>query len=190
MTGRRVGRTGLRDTMPITITGRHMAVTPALKRYLQQRIQRLTRYGVKLDSGQFVLSIEKYRHAVEGVVVVSGRLVQGKVSTREMYASIDCLLEKLERQLLKNKEKLVARRLRGRSEPGVRGKAALPVSEGKLEVTRAPVLLLEEALRQLGAHGSPMLVFQNATAGRLQVLRRADDNRIELIDIGSPASAE
>jgi putative sigma-54 modulation protein len=117
--GRRVGRMEPNDAMPITITGRHMTVTPALKRYLEQRIQRLKRYGVKLDSGQFVLNIEKYRHTVEGVVVVNGRLVQGKVATQEMYASIDCLLEKLERQLLKNKEKLVARKLRARSESDV-----------------------------------------------------------------------
>ena len=71
--------------MPITITGCHLTVTPALRRHLEQRMQRLKRYGVKLESGQFVLTAEKYRHAVEGVVVANGRLVQGKVATQEMH---------------------------------------------------------------------------------------------------------
>ena len=103
--------------MRVAITGRHITVTPALRRYLEQRAQRLDRYGTRLGSGQFVLSVEKYRHAAEGIVSVNGRIIQGKVATGEMYVSIDRLLEKLERQLVKSKEKLVERKLRKRSSP-------------------------------------------------------------------------
>ncbi len=92
-----------------------MTVTPALRRYLDERLQKLERYGVRPASGQFVLAVEKYRHTAEGVVTVNGRTIQGKVSTREMYASIDRLLDKIGRQLVKKKEKLVERKLRGRS---------------------------------------------------------------------------
>lgn len=112
--------------MPIAITGRHMTVTPALRRYLEERSERLKRYGVELDGCQFVLSVEKYRHVAEGIVTVNGRIIQGKVSTQEMYGSIDRLMEKLERQLLKNKEKLVGRKLRVRSLSGARRLAVSP----------------------------------------------------------------
>ncbi len=98
--------------MRVTITGRHMTVTPALRRYLDARLQKLERYGVSPARGQFVLAVEKYRHMAEGVVTVNGRTIQGKVSTPEMYASIDRLLDKIERQLVKKKEKLVDRKLR------------------------------------------------------------------------------
>lgn len=47
--------------MSITITGRRMTVTPALRRYLEERSERLKRYGVELDGCQFALSVEKYR---------------------------------------------------------------------------------------------------------------------------------
>ena len=112
--------------MSIAITGRHMTVTPALRRHLEERSERLKRYGVELDGCQFVLSVEKYRHAAEGAVTVNGRIVQGKVSTQEMYGSIDRLMEKLERQLLKNKEKLVGRKLRTRSLSDARRRAVSP----------------------------------------------------------------
>jgi putative sigma-54 modulation protein len=81
--------------MSIMITGCHMTVTPALRRHLEERSERLTRYGVELGGCQFALSVEKYRHAAEGVVTVNRRIVQGKVSTQEMYGAIDRLMEKL-----------------------------------------------------------------------------------------------
>ncbi len=178
--------------MKVTITGRHMTVTPSLRRYLEQRVQRLDRYGARLDSGQFVLSVEKYRHAAEGIVAVDGRMIQGKVATREMYASIDRLLEKLERQLVKSKEKRAARKLRKRSSSDPRGAAALPASGSALEVMRvaAPVLMQEEALSRMETRQSPFLIFRDAATGRLQAVQRTEGGRIELIDAGAPSSAE
>ena len=175
--------------MKITITGRHMSVTPALRRYLEHRAQRLNRYGARLDSGQFVLSVDKYRHAAEGVVAVNGRIIQGKVATREMYASIDRLMEKIERQLLKSKEKMVERKLRKRSSSRARGAAVPPLAGDEDAVTRgtAPVLSLEEALDRLRAQRSPVVVFQDPVTRYLQVVQRMDDGRIELIDGGSEA---
>ena len=87
--------------MRVTITGRHMTVTPALRQYLDERLQKLERYRVKPARGQFVLAVEKYRHTAEGVVTVNGQTIQGKVSTREMYASIDRLLDTIGRQHVK-----------------------------------------------------------------------------------------
>jgi putative sigma-54 modulation protein len=178
--------------MKMTVTGRHMTVTPALRRYLEQRAQRLDRYGARLDNGQFVLSVEKYRHAAEGVVAVDGRIIQGKVATREMYASIDRLLEKLERQLVKGKEKRAARKLRKRSSSGSRGAAAFPASEPMPAVTRvsAPAMTQEEALNRMEARRSPFLIFQDVATGRLQAVQRTDGGRLELIDAGFPSFAE
>ena len=91
-----------------------MTVTPALRRYLDERLRKLERYGVRPARGQVVLVVEKHRHTAEGVVTVKGRAIQGKVSTREMYASIDRLVDKIGRQLVNKKEKLVGRKLRAR----------------------------------------------------------------------------
>jgi putative sigma-54 modulation protein len=98
--------------MLVTITGRHMTVTPALRRYLDMRLRKLERRGVEPARGEFVLVVEKHRHTAEGVVIVNGRVIQGKASTREMYASIDRLLDKIGRQFVKKKEKRADRKLR------------------------------------------------------------------------------
>lgn len=178
--------------MKVTVTGRHMTVTPALRRYLDQRAQRLSRYGARLGSGQFVLSVEKHRHAAEGIVAVDGRRIQGKVATREMYVSIDRLLEKLERQLLKSKEKRVERKLRKRSSSGPRGASVFPERGPTIEITRvpAPVLMQEEALSRMEARRSPFLIFRDAVTGRLHAVQRTDGGGIELIDAGASTSAE
>ena len=67
--------------MRIIITGRHIAVTAALKRYIETRLTRLERYGLKVGDVQVVLTVEKYRHAAEVVFRLNGAVIQGKTST-------------------------------------------------------------------------------------------------------------
>jgi putative sigma-54 modulation protein len=87
------------------ITGRHVAVTPALREYVEMRMERLDRYGLKLGTLQILLSLEKFHHVAEVVGVVQGRRLQAKTSTEEMYASIDDMVDKLGAQLRKLKER-------------------------------------------------------------------------------------
>ena len=82
------------------ITGRHMDVTPALKRYIRARFERLERYDVSPDRLEIVLSVTKLQHTAEVVCSIRGKRFQAKTSTREMYATVDQLVELLLRQLL------------------------------------------------------------------------------------------
>ena len=176
--------------MRVTITGRHMTVTPALRQYLDERLQKLERYGVKSVRGQFALAVEKYRHTAEGVVTVNGRTIQGKVSTREMYASIDRLLDKIGRQLVKKKEKLVDRKLRERS-TAAHPRADVPphaLRQVRVVQTPAPELTVEEALEHLQVHASAFLLFHNAVTGRLQAVQQGSHGQIELIDADTARS--
>ncbi|MER3424437.1 MAG: ribosome-associated translation inhibitor RaiA [Nitrospiraceae bacterium] len=91
--------------MRIMITGRHIEVTAALRRYIEARIKRLARYGMKLGGVQIV-------HTAEIVLALDGAVIQGKTATTEMYASIDQLMDKISRQLVKRKEKLVDHKIR------------------------------------------------------------------------------
>ena len=67
---------------------RHMDVTPALRRYLETRFDRLDRSELKVGIVQVVLSVEKLQHKAEAACVVQGKLVQAKTSTRELDATI------------------------------------------------------------------------------------------------------
>lgn len=173
--------------MSISITGRHLTITPALRNYLEKRVQRLTRYGTVIDGGQFILGVEKYRHVAEGILAVNGRRIQGKVATPKMYESIDRLLDKLERQLVKNKDKLVEQTQRTRRASS----RTIRTTESREGITvktvRAPVLRLEQAVERMQSDELPFVVFQNVATGALQVVRRGKDGQPEVIE-ASPLS--
>lgn len=94
--------------MKLRITGRHIDITPALKNYVETRFSRLDRYGLKVGSLQVVLAVEKLQHKAEVVGLVSGKQVQAKTSTSEMYATIDALVDRIDVQFRKWKERLVS----------------------------------------------------------------------------------
>ena len=93
--------------MRLRITGRHLAVTPALRNYVETRFGRLDRYGLNGGSLQVVLGVEKLQHKAEAVGAMKGKRVQTKTSTRVMYATIDALIDRVDRQFRKWKERLV-----------------------------------------------------------------------------------
>ena len=94
--------------MRLKITGRHMEITPALKGYVETRFGRLDRYGLKVESLEVVLGVEKLQHKAEAIGTVNGKSVQAKTSTPEMYATIDALVDRVDTQLRKWKERLAS----------------------------------------------------------------------------------
>lgn len=94
--------------MTLKITGRHMDVTPALRNYVETRLSRLDRYGLKVGSLQVILGVEKLQHKAEVTGIVSGKRVQAKITTPEMYATIDALVDRVDAQFRKLKERLVS----------------------------------------------------------------------------------
>ena len=93
--------------MKLKISGRHMDITPALRNYVETRFGRLDRYGLRVGSFQVILGVEKLQHKAEVTGVVSGKRVQAKTSTPEMYATIDALVDRVDTQFRKWKERLV-----------------------------------------------------------------------------------
>lgn len=93
--------------MNLRITSRHMDLTPALRNYVEMRFGRLNRYGLKVGSLQVVLDVEKLQHKAEVTGAVSGKRIQAKTSTPEMYATIDALVDRVDAQFRKWKERLV-----------------------------------------------------------------------------------
>jgi putative sigma-54 modulation protein len=170
--------------MRLMITGRHVAVTPALRHYIETKMRRLDRYGVRLTTLQILLGVEKFRHAAEAIGIFHGRRLQAKASTAEMYSSIDLVVDKLETQIRKMKEKIVSHKTRSGVRPMFSVAVSPPIGSGSVEISR-PILrelTLDEALAQLDQDASGVLVFQDAGSGRVQVVQRLPDGRISLID--------
>ncbi|MBK9308113.1 MAG: ribosome-associated translation inhibitor RaiA [Nitrospira sp.] len=93
--------------MNLRITSRHMDLTPALRNYVETRFSRLDRYELKVEALQVVLGVEKLQHKAEVTGAVSGKRIQAKTSTPEMYATIDALVDRVDAQFRKWKDRLV-----------------------------------------------------------------------------------
>ncbi len=170
--------------MRLMITGRHVAVTPALRRYIETRMERLDRFGVRLNTLQFLLSVERFHHTAEITGVVQSRRIQAKASTGEMYASIDQVVDKLGAQLRKIKER------RSNHKFGDQGTIRLATPEataeptGQVEVVRPAleVMTVEEATNALRDASTGIVMFINALTGNVQVVQRLPNGKVSLID--------
>ncbi|MGH8428357.1 MAG: ribosome hibernation-promoting factor, HPF/YfiA family [Gammaproteobacteria bacterium] len=91
--------------MQNTITGRHLDITPALKDYVESKFERLERHHEPPTSVQVILTVEKLDHKAEGILRVSGETVYAESTDENMYAAIDALADKLDRQLRRHKGK-------------------------------------------------------------------------------------
>ena len=92
--------------MQINLSGHHIEVTPALKGYVSSKLKRLERHFDRVTNTNVVLSVEKTRQKAEATVHVSGGSLHAEAVEGDMYAAIDALADKLDRQIKRHKEKL------------------------------------------------------------------------------------
>ncbi len=92
--------------MQLNVTGHHIEVTPALRGYLQKKLERIERHFDQVIDVHCILTVEKLRQKVEATLRVSGQLIHADSTEEDMYAAIDLLADKLDRCIKKHKEKL------------------------------------------------------------------------------------
>ena len=92
--------------MQTNISGRHLDVTPALRDYCLDMMEKLSHHNDLITNTQVTLSIEREIQRAEALVHVNGAEVFANSEADDMYAAIDGLADKLDRQLVKHKEKL------------------------------------------------------------------------------------
>lgn len=92
--------------MQIKLTGHHVDLTPALRTYVDTKFERLERHFEHVTDVHVILTVEKLRHKAEATLHVSGNDLFADLVSEDMYAAIDGLIDKLDRQLIKHKEKL------------------------------------------------------------------------------------
>ncbi|MEP6634414.1 MAG: ribosome-associated translation inhibitor RaiA [Luteimonas sp.] len=93
--------------MRVETHGQQIEVTPALRDYVESRLQRLARHFDHPFDIRTLLSLDKPDHRAEATVNISGRTLHADANAIDMYAAIDLLADKLDRLLMKHKEKLV-----------------------------------------------------------------------------------
>lgn len=91
--------------MNLNLTGHHVEITPALRDYVTSKLDRITRHFDNIIDVNVILSVEKLRQKAEANVHVRGKDIFVEADGADMYASIDSLVDKLDRQILKHKER-------------------------------------------------------------------------------------
>jgi putative sigma-54 modulation protein len=92
--------------MQLTLTGHHVDVTPALRGYVEKKMERVVRHFDQVIDVRCVLTVEKLEHKAEATLGVSGAVIHADAIDGDMYAAIDALADKLDRRMRKHKEKL------------------------------------------------------------------------------------
>ncbi len=175
--------------MQVTVTGRHIEATDALKQYATEKCGRLEKYFPKSVHVVITLAVvKKVHHIAEAVIRTNGLLIQASEETAEMYSAIDLLIEKIERRARRYKEKLVDHKhLTGKAETI----AAAPESSHpddripqiiKTKRFDLKPMLPEEAVMQMELLDKDFFIFANAGSGHVNVIYRRKDGNVGLIE--------
>lgn len=172
--------------MQLSVKGRNLEVTDALRSYAEEKLRRLTKYFENIVTANLVLSLEKHRQIAEVTLRVRDLTIRAEESTEDLYSSIDLVVEKLERQILRYKERIAGHVTRGASREE-RGASAVSVVEAESRLVKTKRFAVkpaevDEAIMQMDLLGHNFYVFRNARTDEVNVVYRRRDGHYGLIE--------
>ena len=96
--------------MNLNLTGRHMEITPAIREHVIEKLDKVKRHFDNVIDVNVILSVEKLQQKAEATLNISGKTLFAEAEDANLYVAIDALIDSLDRQVLKHKEKFEARR--------------------------------------------------------------------------------
>ncbi len=169
--------------MLISVTFRQLEPSEALKNYVTDRLTKFKRYLDGPVEAHVVLGLEKFRHLADVTIDSNGKVLKAREENADMYAAIDLVMDKIDQQLKKVRERL-------RDPKGDRSRMSTAVAppavpEAMAQVRRrrmeVPVLPVDDAL-ELVQGGKDLLVFTNVDGGKLNILYRRGDGSLLLVE--------
>jgi putative sigma-54 modulation protein len=178
--------------MNIALTGRNINITDTLRTYAEDKISKFDeKYQLKITTASIILSVQKRRHKAEVVIKAKGEVIKAEATTEELYAAIDEVVDKLDKQLRKSKEKRTSRRKAAESQS--KREAAGSAAAGAEATAEATVIVErrqqavkpmspEEAAAQLDLSDLSFFVFTNAASSAVNVIYKMADGNFGLIE--------
>ena len=171
--------------MQISVTFRQIEPSEALKNYVTDRLNKFTRYLDGPVEAHVVLGLEKFRHLADVTIDNNGRIIKGKEENNDMYAAIDLVMDKIDLQLKKVRDKLKSpkgdrSRLTVAAEAEAEEAPALPALRRKR--VDVPALQLTDAVELMQSGKDDLLVFTNVANGSLHILYRRQDGTFVLVE--------
>ena len=180
-----------------TVRGKNIEITPSLREYVEKRVGKVTKYFEHVGDITVLLTVSKGRHIVEVTVPIQGGvMLRGEESTMDMYTSIDLVVEKLERQIHKQKTKLQRRfRSGGLKAEAFREAGAIEQVDKRDASEEYPVVKtkhfvvkpmdVQEAIMEMNLLDHNFFVFRDAETEDVNVVYRRNDGNYGLIESGN-----
>ncbi len=176
--------------MKIIFKGKHIEVTDAMRNYIEKRLSKIERHFDHILEVIVTLSVEKNRQIVEATLQASRALIRAEEETDDMYASIDKVADKLERQIQKHKEKYFQKPHPCTEKKGLANKEVnAEDSESdkiakivKIKRFAIKPMSVEEAAMQMDLLGHSFFVFANDNTNKVNVIYKRKDGNFGLIE--------
>jgi len=173
--------------MQVAVRGKNIEITPAIRDYVAKKLGKIEKFADHEVTAQVNLYVERGRHIAEVTAGLNGMLLRGEEATADMYASIDLVADKLEKQVQKYRARLRRRK------DAVAPVDAAPIGEddasadldGKVVKTkRFPVkpLAVDEAILQMDLLAHDFFVFVNSETHKVNVVYRRHDGDYGLLE--------
>ena len=177
--------------MQIAVTFRHIEADEGMKEYVKGKVQRLEKYIENSQEVHVVLSAEKFRHIAEITIIGEGLTLNSEGRNNDLYAAIDQMVEKMERQIREKRGK-VRRKRSPLSTSKIPSETDRDVFEEK-ETGEIPAMIrrrrtiakpmsLDEAIAQLQVSSQDVLIFLNSDSGLMNALYRIKDGGFEWVE--------
>ena len=175
--------------MKINLSGKNLEITESLRNQVNKKVLKLGRYFDENVEAQVTMSVEGYRHIIEVTIPFDGIVARAEESTDDMYASIDMVLDKLERQIRKHRTRLERKiKIGAFKNDSPLFRPDVPFEEEKeprvVRTKRFAVkpMNLEEATLQMEMLGHNFFVFTNDDTEEVNVLYKRKDGNYGLIE--------
>jgi putative sigma-54 modulation protein len=175
--------------MQLDITFKNIDSTDALKDYAAKRLSKLDKYIDRPSEVHAVLSVEKRRHTADITLSADGVVINAVEITEDMYSAIDMVMDKLERQVKKHKEKLQGKKGQAKAQFEAAEEAPAPkAAKGRKKVKVAyernyfmKPMSTDEAIDQMGAEGD-FIIYQNTDTKQVNLVYRKADGSLAVVE--------
>jgi len=177
--------------MQVSVAFKHVEPTDAIRAYAEEKVHKIRKYVDNPTEANVVLTVEKFRHIAEVNLMVNGIPISGTESTEDMYSSIDRVMDKIERQLRRHKERIKGHKPRSNMaettlEETVYSAESFESESSptiiKMDNFSAKPMSVDEAVMQLDLMHKEFLVFTNATNNNVSVVYTRKDGNYGLIE--------
>lgn len=166
--------------MEIQLTAKHLKVTPTIREYVEQKMEKAQKYFDHIIWGQAFLSVEKRSHNAEFVVHAPGQKFRALATAADLYSAVDLASDKIDAQLKRFKERVKKKHKEPVAEVAPPAPAAAPLRATVLKQPVSP-MSFEQAVEEMESLGQTFRLYQDKDTEQIQVVYRGEDDGYRIV---------